>query len=96
MPSAGWSVALQATVGLLVSNGPATGATVPALLGTDPAGAADAVTAVGLKPVLLTVELPGEPPGQVFAQFPDGGTQLAAGYPVVVMAAAGPAAAPAP
>lgn len=85
MPGPGRGVASGATVGLLVSTGPASDATVPDLKGQGTVAATEAIKVAGLEPVIVQVTVAGTPADQVWAQYPQAGQPAPAGYPMVVM-----------
>ncbi|MDZ4170148.1 MAG: PASTA domain-containing protein [Coriobacteriia bacterium] len=87
MPSAGRKVQAGDTVGLLVSRGPVTTVVVPSVVGSSSAEATTALSAVGLKPVVIEVEAPGQKVGSVIGQFPAAGTISEVRYPVICLVA---------
>lgn len=85
MPGPGRGVASGATVGLLVSTGPADQSVAPDLKGQTAAAATEAIRAAGLEPVIVQVTVSSAPANQVWAQYPEPGQPALAGYPMVVM-----------
>lgn len=88
MPPAGRAVASGIDVGILVSSGPVSSATVPTLVGAGSINVTETITAAGLKPIVLTVAADGNTPGSVFAQYPEAGTAHPRGFPVIALIAA--------
>lgn len=87
LPAAGGTTAADEAVGLLVSRGSGTDVTVPSVVGTPSVEASAAIARVGLRPVLVPVEVDGHMPDTVIAQFPAAGATSTVRWPVVCLVA---------
>ena len=85
MPGPGRGVASGATVGLLVSTGPAADVNAPGVTGQATAQATEAIKALGVDLVVVEVNVAGATANQVWAQYPEPGQAVAPGSPMVLM-----------
>lgn len=89
MPFPKMKVAQGATVGIVISNGPAADVKVPAIVGKRSAEASKAASAADLRPIFVTVPMPGAAQDTVFAQFPAPASLWPARFPLIALVVEG-------
>ncbi len=90
MPPAGSKTAKGGVVGLLVSKGNLSRAAAPTIVGKPSEEASKAVSSAGFTPFIVQVKTAEYPAGQVFQQWPLGGTQWPLRFPILALAAKAP------